>query len=104
MRRTIDRLQHLNDDNVIPNKLIKSKNKVEVTSFVYNNINKVDNKNFIRFDKPLDDDPHYVAIMSETVDDRLQKFLWKNSNQEKMSPIRFTMNWQVKLLEVSMLF
>ncbi|CAH1731101.1 unnamed protein product [Aphis gossypii] len=103
MRRTIDRLQHLNDDNVIPNKIIKSKNKVEVTSFVCNSINKVDNKNFKRFDKPLDDDPHYVALISETADDRLQKFLWKNFNQEKMSPIRFTMNWQVKLLEVTML-
>ncbi|XP_025191720.1 uncharacterized protein LOC112591971 [Melanaphis sacchari] len=99
VRRTIDRLQHLNDDNVIPTKLIKSKNKVEVTSFVCNMISNVDNKNFKQFDKPIDDDPHYLALISETADDRLQKFLWENFNQEIMSPIRFTMSHRVNLFE-----
>uniref|UniRef100_A0A2S2N7W4 Uncharacterized protein n=1 Tax=Schizaphis graminum TaxID=13262 RepID=A0A2S2N7W4_SCHGA len=103
MRRTIDRLQRLNDDNVIPNKLIKYKNKVGVTSFVCNMINNVDDKKFKKFDKPIDDDPRYVALISETADDRLQKFLWENYNHEIMSPIRFTIHRRVQILEVTML-
>jgi hypothetical protein len=103
MRRTIDRLQRLNDDNVIPNKLMKYKNKVGVTSFVCNIINNVNDKKFKRFDKPIDDDPRYIALISETADDRLQRFLWENYNQEIMSPIRFTMHRRVQLFEVTML-
>ncbi|XP_028044449.1 uncharacterized protein LOC113559706 [Rhopalosiphum maidis] len=99
MRRTIDRLQRLNDDKVIPNKLMKYKNKVGVTSFVCNMINNVNDKKFKRFDKPIDDDPRYEALISETADDKLQKFLWENYNQEIMSPIRFTMHRRVQLFE-----
>lgn len=72
-RKTVDRLQHLNDSGLIPSELIKSKNKTEVTSFVRQLIE--DDNVYGRFDQPIDDDPVHAALMSENAVDRMRRFL-----------------------------
>jgi len=101
MRKTIDRLQHVNDKDVIPTKLIKSKKMSEVTYFIFEMIS--NDKVYSRFDKPLDDEPRYVAQISETAEDRLKKFLWENY-QSKMSTIRFPIKGCTELNEVTLIF
>lgn len=102
MRKTIDRLQHVNEKDVIPAKLIKSKNMSSVTSFIFEMISS--DGDFKKFDKPLDDDPRYVAQISETAEDRFKKFLWENNRETKISTIRFLIKGQGELNEVIMVF
>lgn len=102
MRKTIDRLQHVNEKDVIPAKLIKSKNMSAVTSFIFEMIS--NDEVYSRFDKPLDDDPRYVAQISETAEDRFKKFSWENYREMNISTIRFPMKGQEELNEVNMVF
>ncbi|KAL5238975.1 hypothetical protein ACI65C_006385 [Semiaphis heraclei] len=97
MRKTIDRLQHVNEKDVIPAKLIKSKNMSAVTSFIFEMIS--NDEVYSRFDKPLDDDPRYVAQISETAEDRFKKFSWENYREMNISTIRFPMKGQEELNE-----
>jgi len=53
---------------------------------------------------PLDDEPHYVAQISETAEDRFKKFQWENYPDTKMSTIRFPIKGRVELNEVTMIF
>jgi len=101
MRKTIDRLQHVNERDIIPTKLIKSKKMSEVTSFIFDMIS--NDKLYGRFDKPLDDDPRYVAQISITAEDRFKKFLWENYREAKMSTIMFPIKGRVKLIEVTII-
>lgn len=100
MRKTIDRLQHVNERDIIPTKLIKSKKMSEVTSFVFDMIS--NDEVYGRFKKPLDK-PRYVAPISETAEDRFKKFLWQNYREAKMSTTRFPIKGSVKLIEVTMI-
>lgn len=102
MRKTIDRLQHVNERDVIPTKLIKSKKISEVTSFIFEMIS--NDEVYSRFDKPFDDEPRYVAQISETAEDRFKKFQKENYPDTKMSTIRFPIKGRVELNEVTMIF
>lgn len=102
MRKTIDRLQHVNEKDVIPTKLIKSKKMSEVTYFIFEMISNDDV--YSRFDKPLDDEPRYVAQISETAEDRFKKFLEENFQETKMSTTRFPIKGRTELDEVTMIF
>ncbi|CAI6374974.1 unnamed protein product [Macrosiphum euphorbiae] len=97
MRKTIDRLQHVNERDVIPTKLIKSKKISEVTSFIFEMIS--NDEVYSRFDKPFDDEPRYVAQISETAEDRFKKFQKENYPDTKMSTIRFPIKGRVELNE-----
>ncbi|XP_003246494.1 uncharacterized protein LOC100572868 [Acyrthosiphon pisum] len=97
MRKTIDRLQHVNDRDIIPTKLIKSKKMIEVTSFIFEMIS--NDEVYSRFDMPLDDEPRYVAQISETAEDRFKNFQWENYPDTKMSTIRFPIKGREELNE-----
>jgi len=102
IRKTTDRLQHVNEKDVVPTKLIKSKNMGEVTTFIFEMIrnDEVDGC----FDKPVDDEPRYVAQISETAGDKLKKFLFQYYPHAKMSSIRFQIKGRVELNEVTIIF
>jgi len=102
MRKTIDRLQYVNEKDIIPSKLIKSKNMSAVTSFIFEMIS--NDEVYGRLDKPLDDEPHYVAQISETAEDRFKKFSWENYRETKVSTIKFPMKGREELNEVTMVF
>lgn len=72
-RKSVDRLRHVNDIGVIPNKLIKSKNKPEVTAVAKDLV--INDQLYGKFDRVLDDDTHYRALVSETAADRIRTFL-----------------------------
>jgi len=59
---------------------------------------------YSQFDKPLDDEPRYVAQISVTAEDRFRKFYWENYSDTKMSSIRFPIKGRVELNEVIMIF
>jgi len=102
MRKTIDRLQHVNERDIVPTKLIKSKKMNEVTSFIFEMIS--NDEVYGRFDKPLYDEPRYVDQISETAEDRFRKFLWENYQDTKLSTIKFPIKGRVELNEVTMIF
>lgn len=102
MRKTIDRLQHLNEKDIIPTKLLKSKNVSEVTSFIFGMIR--NDEVYGRFDKPVDDEPRYVAQISETAEDRFKKFLSDNYQDMKMSTTRFPLKGYEELNEVNYIY
>jgi len=102
IRKTTDRLQHVNEKNVVPTKLIKSKNMGEVTTFIFKMIR--NDEVYGRFDKPVDDEPRYEAQISETAEDKLKKFLLKYYPHTKMSSTRFQIKGRVELNEVTILF
>lgn len=96
-RKSIDRLRHINDPGVIPNKLIKSKNKIEVATVVNDLIR--NDQLYSRFDRPLDDDKYYLALVSETGTDRIRAFL-ANQTTETISMKLFPMDGRRQLFEV----
>eukprot|EP00102_Acyrthosiphon_pisum_P014691 XP_008184870.1 PREDICTED: uncharacterized protein LOC100569811 isoform X2 [Acyrthosiphon pisum] len=102
IRKTTDRLQHVNEKHVVPTKLIKSKNMGEVTTFIFEMIR--NDEVYGRFDKPVDDEPRYVAQISETAEDKLKKFLLKYYPAAKMSSIRFEIKGRAELNELTFHF
>lgn len=99
-RKWTDRLQHVNDGGLIPKNLIKFKNKVEVTSVVRNIL--VDDEMYRRFDKPLDDDRDYVALVAETAAERMRRVTGHNDETSSYAPPTrpFPMARRDELLEV----
>lgn len=76
MRKCIDRLQHVNDDGVIPKRMLKSKNKTEVTLFVKNMID--DDEIYGHFDEPTDDDKDFVNLATGSIIERMDQFMKDN--------------------------
>lgn len=72
-RKCVDRLRHVNDIGVIPNKLIRSKNKSEVAAVAKDLV--INDQLYGKFDRVLVDDSHYRALISETAADRIRTFL-----------------------------
>ncbi|CAI6374780.1 unnamed protein product [Macrosiphum euphorbiae] len=97
IRKTTDRLQHVNEKNVVPTKLIKSKNMGEATTFIFEMIR--NDEVYGRFDKPVDDEPRYMAQISETAEDKLKKFLFRYYPHAKLSSIRFEIKGRAELNE-----
>ncbi|VVC36556.1 Hypothetical protein CINCED_3A005674 [Cinara cedri] len=90
-RKTIDRLRHVNDNGVIPKKLIKSKNKLEVATVVNDLIN--NDHLYSRFDRSLDGN-----VVPETGVDRMRAFLATLSNE--IFPMKlYQMDGRRKLFE-----
>ena len=102
IRKTTDRLQHVNEKHVVPTKLVKSKNMGEVTTFIFEMLR--NDEVYGRFDKPVDDEPRYVAQISETAEDRLKKFLIQYYPHAKMPSIRFQIKGRAELNEVTIIF
>jgi len=99
-RKSIDRLQHVNDDNLIPKNLIISKNKEGVASVVYELI--VNDEVYGQFDQPTDDEPDYGALVSETAAERMHRVMYGNGETVlQLTPSLFPMNERRDLLEVN---
>lgn len=104
-RKCIDRLQHVNDEGVIPKKMLKSKSKIEVTLFVKNMID--NDEIYEQFDEPIDDDKDFVNLDTGLIIERMDQFMKDNllsfTNTQlkpKLSMKMFPMNKRYILIKV----
>lgn len=106
VRKCIDRLQHINDEGVLPKKMLKSKNKTEVTLFIQNIID--NDEVYGQFDESIDDDADYVALTSGSIVERMDLFVKENLHsfnstllKPKLNTKMFQMNKRSMLIEVN---
>lgn len=69
MRRTVDRLKHLNKPYIIPDELILNNDKVGVTRLLYNML--YDDETYGKLDRPIDDEPRYTKVINHSAAEEL---------------------------------
>jgi len=72
---TIDRINRINDEDLIPKNLIIKKNKTAVESFVCGVIE--NDEDYGHFDKPINE-PLYQAVKTANIRGKMEEFLQKH--------------------------